>query len=80
VSPEAAAGGPIALVRDGDRVVIDIPSRTISLDVAAEELDRRRQAERFVPEGRDRFVSAALRAYAAHASSADKGGVRKVES
>lgn len=80
VSPEAAAGGPIALVRDGDRVVIDIPSRTISLDVAAEELDRRRQAERFVPEGRDRFVSTALRAYAAHASSADKGGVRKVES
>ncbi|MDO4319012.1 MAG: dihydroxy-acid dehydratase [Bacteroidales bacterium] len=78
VSPEAAAGGPIALVRDGDRVVIDIPSRTITLDVPADELERRRATESFTPAGRDRCVSAALRAYAAHASSADKGGVRDI--
>lgn len=78
VSPEAASGGTIALVRDGDRVVIDIPSRMITLDVADDELARRRAAETFVAEGRQRYVSGALRAYAANASSADKGGVRNI--
>jgi dihydroxy-acid dehydratase len=83
VSPEAAAGGAIALVRDGDQIEIDIPSRSITLDVPAEELaERRAELERnggYKPAKRDRQVSAALRAYAAMATSADTGGVRDVE-
>ncbi|MDE6483041.1 MAG: dihydroxy-acid dehydratase [Rikenellaceae bacterium] len=78
VSPEAAAGGTIALVREGDKVVIDIPARSINIDVPQEELQRRRAAESFTPQGRDRTVSRALRAYASMASSADKGGVREI--
>ena len=78
VSPEAAAGGAIALVRDGDRVMIDIASRSINIDVTREELQRRRASESFAPQGRDRAVSRALRAYASMASSADKGGVREI--
>ncbi|MFD5316989.1 dihydroxy-acid dehydratase [Streptomyces sp. NPDC127098] len=79
-SPEAAAGGTIALVRDGDRIRIDIPNRGIELLVSDEELAARR-AElngRYAPVGRDRRVSVALRAYAAMATSADKGAVRDV--
>jgi dihydroxy-acid dehydratase len=80
VSPEAAAGGTIALVRDGDRIRIDIPNRTIELVVPEDELARRRDelAGRYVPVGRDRKVSLALRAYAAMATSADTGAVRDV--
>jgi len=82
VSPEAAAGGLIALVEDGDTVSIDIPSRAISLDVPDEELKRRRAALEanggYKPKHRDRPVSDALRAYAAFAQSADKGAVRIV--
>ncbi|KAB8163885.1 dihydroxy-acid dehydratase [Streptomyces sp. 3MP-14] len=77
-SPEAAAGGTIALVRDGDPIRIDIPSRALELKVPQEELDRRR-AElngRYAPKSRDRKVSQALRAYAAMATSADRGAVR----
>ncbi|WP_042366247.1 dihydroxy-acid dehydratase [Streptacidiphilus neutrinimicus] len=80
VSPEAASGGVIALVRDGDRIRIDIPNRGIELLVPQEELDARR-AELggvFAPRNRERKVSAALRAYAAMATSADKGAVRDV--
>jgi dihydroxy-acid dehydratase len=81
VSPEAASGGTIALVEDGDRVRIDIPNRSIELLVPEEELTARRTAllERlgtFRPASRDRKVSTALRAYAALATSADKGAVR----
>ncbi len=76
VSPEAAAGGDIALVRDGDTVKIDIPARSIDIAVSAEEMSQRRNAESFKPQGRERVVSKALRAYAAMAASADKGGVR----
>ena len=80
VSPEAAAGGPIALVEDGDRIVIDIASRTINVRLSQEELDRRRAAlASFAPRHRDRTVSRALKAYAAMVASADKGGVRIVE-
>ncbi|MEU6176013.1 dihydroxy-acid dehydratase [Streptantibioticus parmotrematis] len=81
VSPEAAAGGTIALVRDGDRVRIDIPARTIEVLVPQEELDARRAALGgvYAPKDRDRKVSAALRAYAAMATSADKGAVRDVD-
>ncbi|GAA4771098.1 dihydroxy-acid dehydratase [Microbacterium gilvum] len=82
VSPEAAAGGLIALVEDGDIVSIDIPTRAISLDVAPEELERRRAALEaaggYRPKDRVREVSPALRAYAAFAQSADKGAVRIV--
>ncbi|GAA4407971.1 dihydroxy-acid dehydratase [Quisquiliibacterium transsilvanicum] len=80
VSPEAAAGGPIGLVRNGDRIRIDIPNRRIDVLVSDEELARRRaeQDEKgwkpAVP--RKRKVSAALKAYAKLAMSADKGAVR----
>ncbi|MFB6959002.1 dihydroxy-acid dehydratase [Streptomyces sp. NPDC056309] len=79
-SPEAASGGTIALVEDGDRIRIDIPNRSIDLLVDDAELSRREQALNgaYVPKGRDRKVSAALRAYAAMATSADKGAVRDV--
>ncbi|MYT33522.1 dihydroxy-acid dehydratase [Streptomyces sp. MspMP-M5] len=79
-SPEAASGGTIALVEDGDRIRIDIPNRSIELLVADEELAARREALGgvYAPKNRDRKVSAALRAYAAMATSADKGAVRDV--
>ncbi len=79
-SPEAAAGGTIALVEDGDRIRIDIPNRSIELLVDDAELTRREQAlgGRYAPKNRDRKVSAALKAYAAMATSADKGAVRDV--
>ena len=82
VSPEAAAGGPIALVRDGDLVKIDIPARSINIDITDEEFTRRRTEEEargkdaYTPHDRDRYVSKALRAYASGVASADKGGVR----
>ncbi|MEU5583359.1 dihydroxy-acid dehydratase [Streptomyces huasconensis] len=79
-SPEAASGGTIALVEDGDRIRIDIPGRSIELLVSDEELAARREALGGVyePKSRERKVSAALRAYAAMATSADKGAVRDV--
>jgi dihydroxy-acid dehydratase len=77
VSPEAAAGGTIALLRDGDRIEIDIPARTINVLVSPEELALRRETEEFTPR-RERTVSRALRAYASMVASADKGGVRMI--
>ncbi|MFF1687289.1 MULTISPECIES: dihydroxy-acid dehydratase [unclassified Streptomyces] len=79
-SPEAASGGTIALVQDGDRIRIDIPNRSIELLVSDDELATRRDALNgvYAPLARDRKVSAALRAYAAMATSADKGAVRDV--
>jgi len=82
VSPEAASGGVIALVEDGDVISIDIPTRSLSLDVPDDVLAerRRRLIERggYTPLDRVRPVSAALRSYAAMALSADKGAVRDV--
>lgn len=78
ISPEAAGGGLLALVRDGDRVVIDIPGRLLQLDVPDAELTERAAAASYRPADRVRPVSAALRAYAALATSADKGAVRDV--
>ena len=79
-SPEAAAGGAIGLVRDGDRIRIDIPARTINLLVADDELAARRaeqDAKGWKPaQPRARKVSTALKAYALLATSADKGAVR----
>ncbi|QBJ91705.1 dihydroxy-acid dehydratase [Streptomyces seoulensis] len=79
-SPEAASGGTIALVQDGDRIRIDIPNRTIDLLVDDAELARREAGLNgvYAPADRTRKVSAALRAYAAMATSADKGAVRDV--
>ncbi|MGY0194364.1 dihydroxy-acid dehydratase [Leptothrix sp. BB-4] len=80
VSPEAAAGGAIGLVRDGDRIRIDIPNRSVRLLVSDEELAARREAQDAVgwrpAHKRERQVSAALKAYAMLATSADKGAVR----
>jgi dihydroxy-acid dehydratase len=83
VSPEAASGGLIALVRDGDAITIDIPARRITLDVADDELARRRSAMQaqgpaaWKPaKPRQRRVSTALKAYAKLVTSADKGAVR----
>lgn len=85
ISPEAAAGGNIGLVRDGDIIDIDIPNRTINVLLTDEELQQRRNAElalgknAFMPKDRNRIVSKALRAYAHMVSSADKGAVRMVD-
>ena len=75
ISPEAAAGGNIGKLRDGDIIVIDIPSRSISVKLTDDELAAREQQ----PLKRQRTVSKALRAYAQSVSSADKGGVRIIE-
>ena len=80
VSPEAAAGGTIGLVENGDRIRIDIPARTIELRVGEDELARRRERRERIgwqpAHKRPRRVSAALRAYAKLATSADRGAVR----
>lgn len=75
ISPEAAAGGNIGKIVDGDIIEIDIPNRTINVRLSDEELAARPMA----PVTRDRKVSKALRAYAAMVSSADKGGVRMID-
>lgn len=85
VSPEAAAGGNIALIENGDMIVIDIPERKIYIDLEESELeDRRRKMESkgkeaFKPLNRERYVSKSLKAYAMNVSSADMGGVRIIE-
>jgi dihydroxy-acid dehydratase len=81
VSPEAAAGGAIALIRNGDAIAIDIPGRTINVQITDEELTERRKQEEVKGESafqprRQRQISQALRAYALFAASADKGAVR----
>ncbi|RZS60159.1 dihydroxy-acid dehydratase [Xylanimonas ulmi] len=83
VSPEAAAGGTIGLVEDGDEIEIDVESRIIRVNVSDAVLAERRakmEASEFpwTPQERDRYVSPALRAYAAMATSADRGAVRDV--
>lgn len=82
VSPEAASGGSIGLIEDGDMIAIDIPNRGIQLQVSDAELVARREAQEargdkaWTPKNRERQVSFALRAYASLATSADKGAVR----
>jgi dihydroxy-acid dehydratase len=83
ISPEAAAGGVIGLIENGDRVVIDVHQRTLEVQVPDEVLAERRAkmdaSERpWQPKDRDREVSKALRAYAALATSADLGAIRRV--
>lgn len=78
ISPEAASGGAVGLIEEGDTIIIDIPTRTLALDVSDDVLAERRAARGPLPwkPQRDRVVSKALRAYAAMAASADKGAVR----
>ncbi|MBK7662657.1 MAG: dihydroxy-acid dehydratase [Sterolibacteriaceae bacterium] len=84
VSPEAAKGGEIALIENGDTIEIDIPNRTIHLALGNEQIERRRAlqqargADAWTPKNRVRYVSAALQAYAAMTTSADTGAVRDV--
>jgi len=79
-SPEAAAGGAIGLLKDGDPIVIDIPNRGINVELSDEELAARRAEQDkkgWKPvEDRPRKVTTALKAYAKFATSADKGAVR----
>lgn len=84
ISPEAASGGNVGLLKDGDIIEIDIPNRTINVKLSHEELEARREAEMakgndaFKPADRDRVISKALKAYASMVSSADKGAVRMI--
>ena len=85
ISPEAAAGGNIGLLRDGDLIEINIPERSINVLLNDEELSKRRNEElsrgnkAFTPPHRQREVSKALKVYASMVSSADKGAVRVIE-
>ena len=85
VSPEAASGGAIGLIQNGDTIEIDIPSRSIKILVSETELNARREAElargkdAFKPKDRNRVVSKALRAYASMVSSADQGAIRQID-
>ncbi|MBN1127809.1 MAG: dihydroxy-acid dehydratase [Chitinispirillaceae bacterium] len=85
VSPEAASGGMIGLVRDGDIIEIDIPQRSINVKISSQDIDGRKGEEMakadqaFRPQ-RKRAISEALRAYAGYAASADRGAVRIVPS
>ncbi len=82
-SPEAASGGDIALIEEGDIIEIDITKRSLHLDITQEEMDKRRQAMKdkkelaYVPK-RDRQVSKSLQLYAAHVETASKGAIRTV--
>jgi len=84
-SPEAAEGGAIGLIEDGDTIEIDIPNRSIHLTISDADLQARREAmeakgkDAWKPVGRERVVSKALQAYAALTTSADKGAVRDLE-
>jgi dihydroxy-acid dehydratase len=85
ISPEAAAGGEIALIQDGDLIEIDISTRKINLLISDEEMNLRREKEvrkgkdAFTPVGRERKISKALKAYASMVSSADRGAIRIIE-
>jgi dihydroxy-acid dehydratase len=84
ISPEAASGGEIALIRTGDSIEIDISGRKINVLISDKELKMRKAEEEskgdraFKPEKRDRIISSALKAYAANVSSADMGAVRLI--
>ena len=84
VSPEAAARGGIALIRDGDMIDIDIPNRSMNLRLTESELSARRREEEnrgsdaYTPSPRERAVSEALKLYARHVTSADRGAVREL--
>lgn len=82
VSPEAAGGGNIAIIKEGDEIVIDIPGRTVSIMISDKEMtqrhadEKKRGASAYTPTERKRVIPASLQLYAAHVSSADKGAIR----
>ena len=84
ISPEAAAGGPVALLRDGDIIEIDIPARSIQVRLSKKELAQRRKEEKargekaYTAPTRQRAISKSLQAYARMVTSADKGAVREI--
>ena len=85
MSPEAASGGNIGLLKDGDIIEINIPERTINVRLSEQELAERREEElkrgnkAFTPKTRNRVISKALKVYASMVSSADKGAFRIIE-
>ncbi|MDP7202443.1 MAG: dihydroxy-acid dehydratase, partial [Dehalococcoidia bacterium] len=85
ISPEAAEGGALALVEDGDVIAIDVPARRLNAELTEAQLEERRQAmgnrgaEAWKPRDRQRQVSRALKAYGALATSASEGAVRDPE-
>ena len=83
ISPEAADGGAIGLIRDGDMIRIDIATRAMEVLLSDEELDKRRKEADKDPNGwkprREREVSTALKAYASMVSSADRGAIRLLD-
>jgi dihydroxy-acid dehydratase len=85
ISPEAASGGEIALIRDNDKIVIDIAARSIALQISEQEMQSRKSNESgrgnaaYTPHTRQRTISTALKIYAKHVSSADTGAVRIIE-
>jgi len=85
VSPEAAAGGEIGLVKDGDIIEINIPGRSVNVVLPQGELERRKQKEAargnraFTPASRNRQISKSLQAYASMVTSADRGAIREVK-
>lgn len=85
ISPEAASGGNVGLLKDGDMIEIDIPNRSINVLLSDEELTARRNEElargkdAFTPKDRNRVISKALKAYASMVSSADKGAIRLID-
>jgi dihydroxy-acid dehydratase len=84
ISPEAAAGGDIALVKNGDIIEINIPERKLNLLVSESELNERRKVEEsrgknaYTPKNRERIISKSLKAYAKMVTSADTGGIREI--
>ena len=82
VSPEASAGGNIAIIREGDIITIDITGRSIQIEIDEEEINaRHREQEQrgdkaYTPLARERLISDALKLYSLHVSSADKGAIR----
>ena len=81
ISPEAASGGAIGIIKDGDTIEIDIPNRSINLEISDDEMAKRRKeeeakgADAYKPD-RERNISQALRAFGLFAASADRGAVR----
>jgi dihydroxy-acid dehydratase len=79
ISPEAASGGEIALIKDGDAIEINIPERRINLLINDQEMQSRKRNAKYMPEKRKRKISKALKAYAHFAGSADKGAIRIIK-
>jgi dihydroxy-acid dehydratase len=84
ISPEAAAGGELAIIRTGDLIKINIPERSINVELSDNELKKRHEEEKmkgnkaYFPDNRNRDIPSSLKAYASHVSSADLGAIRVI--